>query len=209
MRIIMMGPQASGKGTQGKVLSQKLGVPHLSTGDLLRAEVAEGSAVGQQAKAIMDAGNLVSDEIIIQILEKHLAGEACARGFVADGFPRNLGQLLKIEAVRRVDHGIQLFVDTQTSLDRLASRLNCPQCKETYGPKKPPAKQGVCDQCGTALVKRADDGAAEAVLQRLETYWTEMLPVLEYYRYAGVLTTLDGTQTIEAIEAQIDKLVRG
>lgn len=207
MRIIMMGPQASGKGTQGKVIAGKLGIPHLSTGDLLRAEVAEGTDVGNQAKAIMESGQLVPDDIITQILDKHLNGESCAQGYVADGFPRNLGQLLKIEAVRRVDHAIQLFVDTQTSLDRLASRINCPKCKETYGPKKPPSKQGVCDHCGTELVKRSDDGAADAVLKRLETYWTEMMPILDYYRYAGVLTTIDGAGTIEEIEAEIGRLV--
>jgi len=207
MKIIMMGPQGSGKGTQAKVLSRKLNIPHLSTGDLLRAEVTEGSDIGRQAREIMDAGQLVSDKIIQRILEKRLASEECANGFIADGFPRNLEQLLRIEPVRRVDHAVQLFVDTQTTIERLATRINCPQCKEVYGPKKPPAKEGVCDSCGDDLIKRSDDADIEPVLQRLEIYWTEMAPILRYYDYADVLTTIDGAQSIEAIEATLEKLV--
>lgn len=207
MKIIMMGPQGSGKGTQAKLLSQKLGVPHISTGDLLRAELAAGSDIGKAVASIMEAGRLVPDEIILYITERRLSQPDCAAGFIADGFPRNLRQLLELPAVWGADHAIQLWIDTQTSINRLASRINCPQCKATYGPKKPPAKAGICDGCGAALVQRADDAAAAAVIKRLELYWTEMPAVLEYYRSAGILTTINGDQPIEVIAAAIERLV--
>ncbi len=207
MRIIMMGPQGSGKGTQAKRLSQKLGVPHISTGDLLRAELAAGSDLGKAVASIIEAGRLVPDEIILYMTGRRLSQPDCAPGFIADGFPRNLRQLLELPAVWRADHAIQLWIDTQTSIDRLATRINCPGCKAIYGPKTPPAKPGVCDKCGAALTKRADDSASAAVIQRLELYWTEMPPVLEYFRSGGVLTTMNGDQPIETIAAAIERLV--
>jgi adenylate kinase len=155
----------------------------------------------------MESGKLVSDDIIRKVLEKKLAGPDCVRGFIADGFPRNLAQALKLQPIRRVDHAIHLFVDTQTTIERLTSRINCPKCGEVYGPGKPPKRDGVCDKCNAKLIKRQDDAALEAVVQRLELYWTEMLPILEYYRYAGVLTTINGVQSIDAIAAQIAKAV--
>lgn len=207
MRIILMGPQGSGKGTQAKTLAGKLGIAHISTGDLFRAERAEGSEIGKAIDEILNAGKLVPDQIVMDMLNKRLARDDCAKGFIADGFPRNLGQLLRLPMVRRVDHAVQLWVDTQTSLDRIASRVNCPQCKAVYGPKKPPAVEGVCDACGTKLEQREDDAALSSVLQRLEIYWSEMLPILEYYRSAGVLTTINGDQPIEKIEGALEQLV--
>ena len=207
MKIIMMGPQGSGKGTQAKLLGKRLGIPHISTGDLLRAELAEQTDIGKAVAAILEAGRLVPDDIILDMLGRRLSRDECAGGFIADGFPRNLGQLLNLRHVWQVDHAIQLWIDTQTSIDRLASRVNCPECKETYGPKKPPAREGICDNCGTALKKRADDSDVKPVIQRLELYWTEMQPVLEYFRSGGVLTTLDGNQSIEAIERMIAETV--
>jgi len=207
MKIIMMGPQGSGKGTQAKRIGEKLGIPHISTGDLLREELSAGTDLGKALRGIMEAGRLVPDEIILHITARRLAREDCTNGFIADGFPRNLSQLLEIPSIWRVDHAIQLFVDTRTSIDRLAARINCPKCKATYGPKNPPAQPGICDRCGEILQQRTDDTAAASVIKRLELYWSEIPPVLEYFRSADKLTTLDGTQSIETIEAQIARIV--
>jgi len=207
MKIILMGPQGSGKGTQAKRLGEKLRIPHISTGDLLREELSAGTDLGKAIRGIMDAGRLVPDEIILHITDRRLAREDCANGFIADGFPRNLSQLLEIPSIRRADHAIQLFIDTQTSIDRLAARINCPKCNAIYGPKNPPAKPGICDRCGAALEQRTDDAAAESVIKRLQLYWSEIPPVLEYFRSADKLATLDGTQSIETIEAQIARIV--
>lgn len=207
MKIVMMGPQGSGKGTQAKLLSDKLRIPHISTGDLLREEVAGHTGLGRALEGIMDAGRLVPDEVILYITERRLSRDDCRGGFIADGFPRNLDQLLRLPMLWRVDYAIQLWVDTQTSLDRLATRLNCPNCKAVYGPKKPPKKEGVCDNCGARLESRSDDAAMEKVVQRLKLYWSEMPFVLEYFRSGGVLTTINGDQPVEAIEAELARLV--
>jgi len=207
VKIIMMGPQGSGKGTQAKFLGRKFGIPHISTGDLLRAELTQGTGIGQAVQEILVAGRLVPDEIIFHLVEKRLSQDDCVGGFIADGFPRNLRQLLELPAVWRVDHAIQLWIDTQTSVERLATRINCSKCKAIYGPKNPPKLSGVCDNCGGKLEPRSDDAARASVIKRLNLYWSEIPPVLEYYRSGGVLTTLDGNQPIEKVQSAIAKFV--
>ena len=137
------------------------------------------------------------------MVEKRLSRPDCAGGFIADGFPRNLGQLLEIPMVWRVDRAIQLWIDTQTSVERVAMRINCPGCKATYGPKNPPEQEGKCDRCGATLEQRQDDARRGAVIQRLHLYWSEIAPVLEYFRSGGVLETLDGDQPIDTVYARI------
>jgi len=203
MKIILMGPQGSGKGTQAKLISREYGIPHISTGDLLRAEIGEGTDMGKALQDIIAAGRLVPDETILYMAGKRLARPDCADGFIADGFPRNLRQLLELKEVWSVDLALQIWIDTRTSVERLATRINCPNCKATYGPKKPPKQEGICDECGAKLVQRTDDTATESVIKRLELYWSEIQPVLEYFRSGSRLHTINGDRPVEDVYAAI------
>lgn len=205
MKIIMVGPQGSGKGTQARILAARLGIPHISTGDLFREKVEKRTELGMVIADILYRGDLVPDDIVIPLANERLAREDCTGGFIADGFPRNLRQVLEIKAVWRIDWVFQLWIDTKTSMERLSSRLVCPACGKIYGPHDLPSTQRVCDSCGTDLVKRSDDQEAEVVIKRLEVYWKEILPVAEYYRSARNFRIIDGTGVVDSVSQQIFK----
>lgn len=207
--VILLGPPGAGKGTQARMLEEGYGLVQLSTGDLLRAAVAKGSAAGLAAKAVMEAGGLVSDEIVLAILQDRMAEPDVARGVVLDGFPRTLGQAEALDALlagagQRVTAAVSLEVDDAAMVERIAGRYTCAACGEGYHDSfKQPAVAGTCDKCGGHEFKRRADDKAETVKARLEAYHRETAPLIAYYQRRGVLDRIDAMGTIPEIRAAL------
>ncbi len=200
MKLILMGAPGAGKGTQAEVLSARLGIPTISTGNILRAAVAEGTKVGLAAKAYMDAGELVPDSVIIDIVKERLAQDDCAGGYILDGMPRTIPQA---EALRdggvELDAALSLEVSDEEIVGRMSGRRVCPACGATYHVVNfPPQKEGICDHCGAGLIFRADD-APETVRSRLATYHEQTEPLKEFYAQMGILRTVPSLGSIEAV----------
>ncbi|MDJ0820831.1 MAG: adenylate kinase [Paracoccaceae bacterium] len=212
--LILLGPPGAGKGTQARMLEEQFGLVQLSTGDLLRAAVAAGTEAGKQAKAVMEAGDLVSDEIVIAILRDRLADADCARGVILDGFPRTKVQAqalddLLAETGQQIDAAISLDVDDAAMVTRIAGRYTCGNCGEGYHDSfKTPAKSGVCDNCGGTEFKRRADDNAETVASRLDAYHAQTAPLIEYYAQAGALSRVDAMGSIEDIAADLAAIVK-
>jgi len=212
--LILLGPPGAGKGTQARRLQAAFGLVQLSTGDLLRAAVAQGTEAGRRAKAVMEAGGLVSDEIVIAILRDRLDDPDCRQGVILDGFPRTeaqaaaLGELLA-ERGQRVGAAISLEVDDTAMVDRIAGRFTCAACGEGYhDTHKRPARDGVCDGCGgTEMIRRADD-KAETVAARLAAYHAQTAPLIAFYECEGRLARVDAMGRIDDIAAALAALVR-
>jgi adenylate kinase len=213
MKIILLGPPGAGKGTQAKDLSTRHGIPQLSTGDMLRAAVKAGSEIGKRAEAIMKSGGLVSDEIVIGIIEDRLKEADCAKGFILDGFPRTLPQANALDRLlsrlgKTLDAVIEMKVDDAVLVDRISGRFTCAKCGTGYHDTfKKTAKPGVCDACGgTEFTRRADDNA-ETVKTRLMAYYRETSPLIGYYYCKGNLQSVDGMAAIADVAKEIDKIV--
>ena len=208
MKIIMLGAPGAGKGTQAGVLSKKLGIPTISTGNILRAAVKAGTPVGLQAKSYMDAGKLVPDDVIIGILAEALRGPECAKGYILDGVPRTIPQAEAMEAQGvDIDVALDLAVEDSAIVARMGGRRVCPVCGATYHiVNAPPKKEGVCDKCGAELIIRADD-APETVKDRLRTYHEQTEPLLAFYRERGKLKTVENKPSIEENTAEIMKVL--
>lgn len=211
--LILLGPPGAGKGTQARMLEEAFGLVQLSTGDLLRAAVAAGTPAGLAAKTVMEAGGLVSDEIVLAILKDRMAEPDTARGVILDGFPRTAGQAkaldtLLADAGGRVTAAISLEVDDAAMVGRVSGRYTCGSCGEGYHDEfKQPATAGVCDKCGgTAFKRRADDNA-ETVRARLDAYHAQTAPLIAHYRAMGVLETIDAMGSIEAIAEGLGTIV--
>lgn len=203
MRIVMMGMQGSGKGTQSKILADKLGVPHISTGDIFRANISQGTELGRKAKEYTDEGELVPDAVTIDMVRDRLAQPDARDGCILDGFPRNAVQLAALEFFAPADHAVLLELDEQTAIARLGQRSECPRCGILYGANKKPKEKGVCDECGGPLKIRSDDTDAEAVRTRIATYKAEIDDMVRYYDWKGCLHRIDGAQTVEEVSADI------
>ena len=202
MNLLLYGAPGSGKGTQANVLRARFGIPHIATGDMLRAEIAAGSELGRKAQPILAAGQYVSDDIMIGVVRSRLTKPDVLPGFIMDGFPRTVPQaealdLLVAELGKRIDRVIYLQVPIEELLRRLSGRLVCPQCQRTYPPGTP-----ACTVDGSPLVQREDD-RPEAVRPRIEIYLEKTVPVLDHYRGGGLVSEIDGRGTIEEISRQV------
>ena len=193
-RLVLLGKQGAGKGTQAARLAEHFDIAHLATGDMLRAAAAAGTAVGLEAERYMDAGELVSDEIVFGVVEENVTGNELTDGFVLDGFPRTESQAVELERVldgRPLDVVVNLDVSTESVLDRIAGRRVCEGCGATYHVNMPPKDDWSCDVCGGKVVQRSDD-TEEAVMRRLELYDQETVPIIDFYRRLGKLEVVDG-----------------
>ncbi|MFP7572094.1 adenylate kinase [Marivita sp. S2033] len=212
--LILLGPPGAGKGTQARMLEEKFGLVQLSTGDLLRAAVASGTEAGKQAKAVMEAGELVSDDIVIAILRDRLAEPDCARGVILDGFPRTTVQAqaldtLLAETGQKIDAAISLDVDDAAMVTRISGRYTCGTCGEGYHDTfKSPAIEGQCDKCkGTDFQRRADDNA-ETVAARLEAYHAQTAPLIDFYAKQSALMRVNAMGPIDDIAAKLGAIVK-
>ena len=209
MKIIFIGPPGSGKGTQAKRLAAQLQVPHISTGDMLREAVAEGSPLGQQAAPIMAAGGLVPDDLMIGIINERMAKPDARKGFILDGFPRTLVQAEKLDGI--VGNGndplrvLQLLVPDDAIVRRITLRRTCAQCGAIYHlENNPPATGSVCDRCGAEVIARPDD-TEEAVRKRLESFHRQTMPVATYYKSKQLLREVDGVGPLDVVFERIEK----
>lgn len=211
--LILLGPPGAGKGTQARVLEEKFGLVQLSTGDLLRAAVAAGTEAGKAAKAVMAAGGLVSDEIVINILRDRLAEPDCAKGVILDGFPRTTVQAEALDGLlaengQKINAAISLEVDDAAMVTRISGRYTCAGCGEGYHDSfKQPRVEGKCDKCGSEKMTRRADDNAETVASRLEAYHTQTAPLISYYDGKGALQKIDAMGEIEAISGGLAKIV--
>ncbi len=211
--IILLGPPGAGKGTQARMLEEDFGLVQLSTGDLLRAAVAAGTEAGMKAKAVMEAGQLVSDDIVLAILKDRMAQPDVARGIILDGFPRTAGQAaaldrLMADARQRVTAAISLEVDDDAMVARVSGRTTCATCGEGYHDEfKQPAKAGVCDKCGGTGFKRRADDNAETVRERLTAYHAQTAPLIAHYDAQSVLERVPAMGSIDGIRAELARIV--
>ncbi len=196
MRIILMGPPGAGKGTQAKDVSEKLGIPHISSGDIFRGEMNAGTELGQKLKTFVDSGQLVPDELTTQIVVKRLGQDDCRNGYLLDGFPRTLAQAESLDAElaaggQKMDAVVNLEIAAERIAERMAGRRVCPKCGASYHLQTlPPKVEGICDRCGAKLIQRADDNP-ETVRDRLNVYAEKTAPLIAYYQEQGVLVRVD------------------
>lgn len=210
MKLIFIGPPGSGKGTQAQQLAARHGVPHISTGDMLREAVADGTELGKKAAPIMAAGGLVPDDLMIGIIKDRLSRDDAHKGFILDGFPRTVEQAEKLEGIVAGNEGeklkvLQLLVPDEAIVKRIALRRSCPQCGAVYHLEhNPPTKDNVCDRCGAGLIARPDDNES-AVRKRLEAFHRQTLPVATYYKSKSALREVDGQGPIDEVFERIEK----
>ena len=208
----MLGAPGAGKGTQAKLIAEKFGIPHISTGDIFRANIKEGTDLGKEAKEYMDKGQLVPDELTVRILLDRVSKEDCKNGYVLDGFPRTIpqAQVLDNEVAKlgdKIDFAIDVDVPDENIVRRMGGRRACLKCGATYHVEYiPPKKEGICDTCGSELVLR-DDDKPETVKKRLEVYHKQTQPLIDHYSRQNILRTVDGTQDMNDVFSDIVKLL--
>lgn len=210
MRIVLLGAPGAGKGTQAKIISEKLAIPHISTGDIFRANIKGNTALGIKAKGYMDKGELVPDELTVAIVKDRLSNSDCAKGFILDGFPRTIPQAEYLDEVLegmkiRLDTTLLINVGDEDILERMSGRRVCTNCGASYHVAFNPTKvEGICDTCNSPVIQRADD-AAETVLNRLETYHKQTQPLINYYEKQGKLVVAEGADKVEETTERVMK----
>ncbi|EPY01561.1 adenylate kinase [Magnetospirillum fulvum] len=215
MYLVLLGPPGGGKGTQAKRLQETHGLVQLSTGDMLRAAVASGSDVGRRAKAVMDAGQLVSDEIVIAIIDERLDQPDVAKGAIFDGFPRTVAQAEALDAMlarkgKKLDLAIEVRVPDEFIVERITGRYTCAKCGAGYHDTfQKPKVEGTCDSCGGSEFVRRPDDRVETVTKRLETYHAQTAPLLPYYEGKGTLKVVDGTREIAQVTRALEDILGG
>ncbi len=208
MNLILLGPPGAGKGTQAALLSQRLGIPHVASGDLFREAMERGTELGGKAQSYLERGVLVPDEVTNAMLEERLKEPDCAQGVILDGFPRTIEQAQALEGIltergKRVDRVLVIQVSEGALIERLSGRRTCRRCQANYHLFfNPPQEEGVCDKCGGDLYQRSDD-REETVRRRFRVYSEETAPLIDYYRCQGLLTEIDGEQGIESVQEKI------
>lgn len=215
MILILLGPPGAGKGTQAARIKQEFAIAHLSTGDMLRGAIAAGTETGKLAKGVIDAGKLVSDDIMIGLVEERTKEEDCANGFLLDGFPRTVAQAEALDdllerTAHKLNAVVEIAVDDNALIDRISGRYACANCGAGYHDSfNKPKAEGVCDNCGSKEFTRRSDDNADAVRTRLAAYHEQTAPLLPYYREQGILRSVDGMAEIDSVTAQIFKEIGG
>ena len=208
MKIIMLGAPGAGKGTQAKMISEKFGIPQISTGDIFRSNIKNQTELGKKAKSYMDQGLLVPDELTLNLVTDRLTQPDCSKGYILDGFPRTINQADALtEALKKqgtaIDYAIDIEVSDEDIIHRMGGRRVCPKCGATYHVQyNPPKKEGICDTCGAELIIRTDD-QAETVKKRLDVYHMQTQPLIDYYKKAGCLRTFNGMLSMDEIFNEI------
>ncbi|NVM55712.1 MAG: adenylate kinase [Candidatus Helarchaeota archaeon] len=206
MKIILLGAPGAGKGTQSKYITEKYEIPQISTGDILRKAVRDGTEVGKLAKSYMDEGKLVPDDVIIKIMNERLKEPDCAKGYILDGFPRTLNQAEKLETITQIDVVVNLQVSSETILKRLTGRRSCAKCGAVYNLSfKPPPQEGKCE-CGGELYQR-DDDKEETVLKRIETYKNQTEPLIKYYSEKDLIKNVEEKNTPSKVFQEVEKIL--
>jgi adenylate kinase len=209
MRMIFLGPPGIGKGTHAEIVSRRYGVPKVSTGEIMREEVKKGTDLGNEVRSYMDSGDLVPDELVIDIIKKRIREDDCIKGFILDGFPRTVTQADELEDITKIDLVLNLTAPHRVIIERITGRLTCRKCGAAYHKKNiPPKKQGECDICGGELYHREDQNK-EAVEKRLEMYENRTKPLVEYYRKRGILVEVNVEGDKERVSKKIDKAING
>ncbi|MDE6181848.1 MAG: adenylate kinase [Eubacteriales bacterium] len=210
MKLVLIGSPGAGKGTQAKVLSKHFDIAHISTGDLLRDEINLKTELGLKIIDIMNAGQLVSDEIVAELLSNRIKKDDCKKGFILDGYPRNVTQAEGLPSiVGEIDRVVLITVADELIIERMVGRRGCPKCGQMYHIKNnPPEKEGICNECGTALEQRKDDNE-ETVKNRLLVYHTSTSPIIDYYKNKGLLLEIDGVGNIDKISEQLINALEG
>lgn len=212
MKIIMLGAPGAGKGTQAKMLADKYGIPHISTGDIFRANIKNNTELGKKAKGYMDAGQLVPDELVVDLVVDRIKNKDCMKGFILDGFPRTIPQAEALDYAlnnqnEKIDYAINVDVPDENIIQRMSGRRACVGCGATYHlVYNPTKKEGICDKCGQALILREDD-KPETVKKRLQVYHDQTQPLIDHYEKKGALLTVDGTQDINDVFTSITKVL--
>lgn len=214
MRLVFLGPPGAGKGTQAKILSKKLGIPHISTGDMLREAIASGSELGKRVETIVSSGALVSDDLMAEIVRERLSQVDCSNGFILDGYPRTVNQAETLKEIlkelgTKLDLVILIDVDEETLVERITSRRVCPNCHAVFNLKNnPPKKDNICDHCGTQLVQREDD-TEEVVRNRYKIYLEKTHPLIEYYEREGLLKKVPGDRSQDDVTEMLLQVLEG
>ena len=212
MKSVMLRAPGAGKGTQAEMIAEKYGIPHISTGDIFRANIKNGTELGKKAKAYMDAGNLVPDELTVDLVIDRVAQPDCEKGYILDGFPRTIPQAVVFtkELAKngdKIDFAIDVEVPDENIIKRMGGRRACPNCGATYHIQFiPPKAEGICDNCGGELILRSDD-KPETVKNRLNVYHDATQPLIDFYKEQGVLKDVDGTQDMKDVFAAIVKIL--
>lgn len=214
MRVILLGPPGAGKGTQAKGIADAYSIPHISTGDLFRENLKNETPLGMKAKSYMDAGKLVPDELVIDLVEDRIVRDDCKNGYLLDGFPRTVAQAEALDKMNEklgqsIDYAVNIAVPSDILVDRITGRRSCPKCGATYHIKyNPPKAEGVCDLDGEALIQR-DDDKAETVATRIDVYESESAPLVEFYGNEGKRVDIDGTLAPAEVAEAIKKALGG